>query len=223
MNTSLGACLIMCGMIWSYCKYRNIRFELCNNGDDCVVIMNKCDLDRFSTGLDEWFREMGFNMVVEQPVYDIEKIVFCQTQPIRAGPGILEYIMVRDPRSAIPKDSYCIHNISTRKQISSWMNAVGTGGMSLAGQIPVWQEFYRLYQRSSLPGTVGTDWGWGVKKLSLGMVREYGNILPMSRYSFWLAFGISPDEQECIERVYTSMSVELTHDKDTPRYVLLPL
>jgi len=28
---------------------------------------------------------MGFNMVVEEPVYELEKVVFCQSQPVFDG------------------------------------------------------------------------------------------------------------------------------------------
>lgn len=68
MNTGLGNCLIATCLLVAYCESKSIPFEIANNGDDCVVFTRKEFYGRFSDGLDKWFREMGFNMVVEAPV-----------------------------------------------------------------------------------------------------------------------------------------------------------
>jgi len=127
MNTGLGNCLIMCAMIHSYAAFKGVNIKLANNGDDCVVFMETCDLNTFNTGLHTWFEKMGFNMVAEEPVYNIEEIEFCQTRPVFVGPGITDYIMVRNPHTAICKDTVSITPLDTDKQFRGWLNAVGTG------------------------------------------------------------------------------------------------
>jgi hypothetical protein len=51
---------------------------LANNGDDCVIIIEKRHLKKLDD-LPSWFLTMGFRMEVEKPVYEFEQIEFCQT------------------------------------------------------------------------------------------------------------------------------------------------
>jgi hypothetical protein len=213
MNTALGNCLIMCALVHAYLKIRGIEASLANNGDDCTVIMEAKDVRRFQSGLEEWFLEMGFNMKVEKPVYDLEKIEFCQTHPVFVTGG---YIMVRNFPKALSKDCLSLKQLGSPFVCKSWLDAVGQGGLSLTGGIPVYQEFYRSFIRSSnsisatkrnhnsrqrnrKPDVELTN---GMAWLSAGMQRKYQVVLPKTRYSFWLAFGVTPDEQISLETVY---------------------
>jgi len=109
LNTSLGNCLIMCATIHAFAAKRCIRVELCNNGDDCVVIMESHDLGKFTFGLDRWFEKLGFEIVAEKPVYHFEEIEFCQTHPVLLHDG---WRMVRN-HSAVLTRSYLSHADST--------------------------------------------------------------------------------------------------------------
>lgn len=226
MNTSLGACLIMCGMVYSYSKSVGVDIQLVNNGDDCVVIMEKGDYAKFSAGAPDWFREMGFTMVIEQPVFTFEKIVFCQAQPVYSGPGPSDYIMVRDPRVAIPKDSVCMHPFFTPKEFLGWVKAVGDGGIALAGGMPVWQSFYHMYQRSAV-GVKAHDlhevWGWGVRRMAYGCARTTGPISAKTRASFYWAFDVVPEAQECLERIYEGKTILGSNEPRVASYLTLPL
>lgn len=224
MNTGLGNCVLMCAMFYSYAKSKGVPIELANNGDDCVVFMERTDYDRFVSGLDVWFRELGFNVILENPVYDIEKIVFCQTQPVMLSPG--RYIMVRDPRVAISKDATCVTPLRTEKDFNGWVSAVGVGGLALTPGMPVWQNFYNCLVRSGALGprsNMQTGWGWGVRKLGSGMRIPNAAPSACSRFSFWIAFGISPDEQLCIEKFYDSLLVTYGDNPDVPDFRELPL
>ena len=208
MNTSLGNCVLMCSMIHAYLADRGISAQLANNGDDCVVIMERSDLDRFSLGLGEWFEAMGFNMVVEDPVFDIEGIEFCQTRPVWVGPGALDYLMVRHPKWAIAKDTLSVHPLDTEKMFRGWLDAVGQGGLAMTGGIPIFQDFYSSYIRCGrVLKSMTSGQSWGVRSLGRGMKRVYGPVSPYTRYSFWLAFGVTPDEQQCLERFYSSLVI----------------
>jgi hypothetical protein len=203
MNTSLGNCVLMCCMIFAYAAHVGVKMQLANNGDDCVVIMEACDLDRFSLGLDAWFTAMGFSMVAEAPCYQFEGIEFCQTHPVWVGPNHDDYLMVRHPKWAVAKDTMCVHGYQTPALFRGWMHAVGTGGMAMAGQIPVLQDFYAAYLRSGQHHKASDDaQSWGVRQLSKGMVRGYGVIPAATRASFYWAFGVTPDEQVVLEEFY---------------------
>jgi hypothetical protein len=81
--------------------------------------------------------------------------------------------------------------------------------MAIAGCLPVFQEFYALLIRSGCKRPISEDLlPWNVMQMGKGMDRKYGIITPAARASFYWAFGISPDEQLCLEEHYASMSIK---------------
>lgn len=205
MNTGLGNCLIMSGMVYSYCDSISINYELANNGDDCVVIMESNDLHTFNENLKGWFLEMGFSMTVEAPVYELEEIEFCQTKPIFDGVG---YIMVRNILS-IAKDCVSLVYNDTINSLYSYYRVLGDAGLHLTGGIPVWQNFYRALCKSIPPGKSGhhLQHESGMMNLARRMDRNFSPPTNSARYSFYKAFGISPDQQIDLEKHYDLSSV----------------
>nr|QDH90932.1 MAG: RNA-dependent RNA polymerase [Riboviria sp.] len=213
MNTGLGNCLLMSAMVYSYCKSKCVNIRLANNGDDCVVFMETRDMDRFRNGLEEWFLELGFQIVAEAPVHDFERIEFCQSHPVHDG---YQYTMVRNLRAFV-KDSVSLVPLTSPFTVKSWLAAVGDAGMSLTGGIPIWQEYYSVYQRSSEALTSQkrrrgasrfvdqSAFETGMMMAARGMHRKYGDVSPYARYSFWLAFGITPDHQIALEKQYEAL------------------
>jgi hypothetical protein len=222
MNTSLGNCVLMCMMIKAYSMFCGVNMHLANNGDDCVVFMEKGDLPKFSRSLNRWFREMGFNMVVEEPSYDFEDIEFCQTRPVWDG---TMWVMCRNPWTATAKDSVLLRdpkNVSTAF-LKTWLHAVGTGGLALAGGLPVFQSFYSLMQRSGQLSrknrkgrTVREDYylPWSMREENLRGGRVSGSVTDEARASFYFAFGVTPDEQVALEAHYDSMSIATMRSQD---------
>lgn len=199
MNTSLGNCLIMCSMVKAYLDIKGIKGELANNGDDCVVFLDKTDLASFSEGLFDWFKDMGFSMKIEEPVSEFEKVEFCQTHPVFDGN---RWLMVRNPKAILTKDTVFLEKFQTQKRVLEWMHAVGMGGLRLTGGLPVLQNFYQAYLRYGRPGVVPKDYmSWYMRKQSVGMDRDFGPVSPEARESFHAAFGITPDEQESLEEI----------------------
>lgn len=200
MNTSLGNVLIMCALIYSYMDFSEIReYELANDGDDCVLIIEKRDEEKFYENVILWFERMGFTMKVEPSVSVFEQVDFCQSRPVWTSDG---YIMVLDPVNGLAKQCVSIKPIDNSKLLKRWLATTGIGGMSLAGQIPVWQEFYNHNIRGSEGASIITGdptQSSGFLFLCNGMKRQYGKVHPKTRHSFYLAFGISPAEQIAIE------------------------
>lgn len=209
MNTGLGNCLLMCAMIYSYSKHLGVEVKLANNGDDCVVFMEKRDLQRFMAEVDVYFLDLGFSMEVEKPVFEFEHIVFCQTQPVCSG-VVGEYMMVRDPRVALAKDCVSSTWYPAPRQRLGWMDAVGMGGMAMCGGIPLFQEFYaRLIKDGKFDRKITIVQSWGVRALGKDMVRSYSAITDATRASFYLAFGVTPEEQIETERFYKMSTIKL--------------
>lgn len=206
LNTSLGNCLIMCGCIFAYAAERDVEVELANNGDDCVVFMERRDLSRFSAGLAGWFRDCGFSMVAEEPVYQFEEIEFCQTKPVLLNG---KWRMVRNHTAVLRKDPMCLIAIQNDKVFKKWMGGVGRCGAHLARGVPVQQHFYDVFVRHGLEcsdamlETIYKNSGMRTRLQSLEMIPD--EITPQARVSYYYAFGILPDEQVAIEQNFSHM------------------
>lgn len=224
MNTALGNCLIMCALVFAYCHSKGIRnFSLANNGDDCVVIFERRFLPRFSEGLKEWFKEMGFQMKVEDPVYEFEKIEFCQTHPVCDGFG--NCVLVRNAPYSLTKDSIAIKPLDSVQGWAKWLRSVAEGGLALTGGLPVSQNYYRCLMRaaSKIPGYnkrskfLDPSLETGLVAFSKGMNRKFCTPSDYSRYSYWLAFGITPDQQKHLEDYFDNFELQYNpQSRDCP-------
>lgn len=200
MNTGLGNCLIMCALLWQLRQELGIRFELANNGDDCVVILEEDDVQRFLFGLEAWFLRYGFTMKVEEPVRVFEQIEFCRMHPVNAGDA---WVMVRNPLSAIKRDCTTILSLANIAAIEKWWYAIGVGGLSITGGIPCFQAMYEQFAMHGKPGNCHNDtWLSDTGFMRLRSDRTSRVVLPETRYSFWLAFGITPDAQVEFEKSF---------------------
>lgn len=208
MNTSSGNCLLMCAMVWVYVNDRNINAKLINNGDDCVVFMESTDLLRFQDGLREQFLAWGFNMKVEDPVYELEKIEFCQAHPIHVGAN--NYVMVRNLEAALSKDSVALIQAQNKHSVASWCASVGEAGSALYGGIPVLGAMSEAFARQ---GERKGKWEVTYEKsgrdfLARGMNRRGLPVLPETRLSYYIAFGLLPDEQVQMEHYFGTWGVQ---------------
>lgn len=196
-NTGLGNCLLMCTMVWTYLQSIGVRARLLNNGDDCVLLLEKAELYKLD-GLTQYFLELGFTMEREDPVYTFEQIVFCQCQPINDGRG---WIFVRSPRRAIAKDLTTVTPLLSEGEYNSYRRSVGLGGLALCGGIPIMESFYRMFIRGTGEGDrrkAVVDWFW--TDASRGMSpRHTFEITDEARASFYLATGYTCEEQLNIE------------------------
>jgi len=201
INTGMGNCLIMSSIVLAYCAEKGITARLSNNGDDCVVMCEAGDLDRFD-GLGQWFLDFGFTLTREQPCYHLEEVEFCQFHPVRLSTG---WRMVRNPFTAMSKDCVSLVGWSTPGEVEAWAHTVGTCGLSLCSGVPVWEAWYRRLVRLGMVATDGlvervndcgaAHWARGCS----GAVVD-----DEARYSFWRAFGILPDHQVALEAEYAA-------------------
>lgn len=213
MNTALGNCLIMCAMVWAYGQDRGVPIKLMNNGDDCVVFMEEEDLPTFLHGLEQWFLELGFRMVAEPPVFEIEEIEFCQMHPINTVNG---WTMVRNIPVVLHKDSLCLLPLRNEREMREWLGAIGECGLALTHGVPILSAFYGAYRGN---GTVRTKFGEqlllhsGARMLGYGIDRKEEAISPEARYGVWKAWGILPDHQVALEKEYAGMRVDYSNDR----------
>lgn len=201
INTGMGNCLIMSSIVLAYFDSKNLVARLANNGDDCVVVLERCDLKQLD-GVDEWFRDFGFKLTREDPVNCFERIEFCQTQPVMVGDA---WRMVRNPWTAMSKDCVSLLGWSTEMEFNTWRDAIGKCGYELTCGVPVWQSFYEAISHTGqLNGGVERIYDSGLGYMATGVRRA--KITPAGRVSFWRAFGITPDLQLAMENSWPGIT-----------------
>jgi hypothetical protein len=209
-------------MVYCFIEHLGIKASLVDDGDDCVLFTESKFTSRVLEGIEGFFQPLGFKLTVEEPVYVLEHVVFCQSQPVWDGQ---QYIMVRDPRTALAKDCVSLKPLTDVKTTTKWLSAVSKGGLSLTGRIPVWQNFYRLLLKESRGAKPLTDptLETGLVMLAKGMKREFGVCSSQTRMSFFQAFNITPDEQEAIENYYDTSNFTAEQAESCWKQVMLPL
>lgn len=195
MNTGMGNCLLMCAMMWAFARMLNIKARLANNGDDCVLFCERSHLPRIQAACDTFFREFGFVMEVEEPVFEFEKVSFCQTQPVNAG----GWVMCRVPMTVMDKDLVSVLDLPNCFQ--KWAMAIGECGGALCAGVPVLQSFYQMLRRHGKAGkTQNHPWmDSGFAMLRGDMALKVCAVTPEARFTFWKAFGMLPDLQTAVE------------------------
>lgn len=104
--------------------------------------------------------------------------------------------MVRRPDVCFTKDVCIVRGGMTPARLQRWLYAQHDGGLSLAGDCPVLGAFYNQFPTGDRAGE-HSEYD-DAHKFKAG--KQCGAITPTARYSFWMAFGLTPDEQVAIER-----------------------
>lgn len=208
MNTALGNCLLMCAMVWAFCEAKGIKARLANNGDDCMIFMRRKDEAHFREGFSEWMLEMGFAMVLEPSVYELEKVEFCQANPIHLGGG--KWRMVRAPNRSLAKDAYSVLSLGSGAALNKHCSMLGQCGLSLNSGVPILQSYFQALIRAG-GGATGKDcpqYETGMFNLAKGMSSNASPVTEEARFSFYLAFGVTPDDQISREAWYDSWTLD---------------
>ena len=205
MNTALGNVLIMCACIWSWCHDNQVTgFRLINNGDDSVLIISKRFLPILAT-MAEWFGHVGFLMKIGDTTEVFEQIKFCQTQPVWDG---TQWIMCRDPRTVLQKDAHSLLPLDNETNMRGWLASVGDCGLSLAGNLPIFNEYYSWMRRQGVHNRVADhpSLETGMMWLAKGLSPKYSEPTIETRVSFWRAFGLDGTDQRQWEGFYRNLN-----------------
>lgn len=203
MNTSTGNVLLMCSMIYCFMRQYGIKYELVNNGDDCVLVFESdwyAQHPNFTPELREWFLSAGFNMQVEAPVYTLEHIEFCQTKPVFDGK---RYVAVRGGWKNISKDHHSTKPLTDEISYKRWSTSVGIGGLRMYGNMPILGAHYKSMCFDVPEITNDPLQDSGRKYLGAGMKLSYCTPTLEARVSYWEAYGVIPSDQILFEHNYT--------------------
>lgn len=156
--------------------------------------------------LPSYFDKLGLIMKMEDPVFDIENIEFCQTHPVFDGKV---WRMVRNVDSSRSKDAFSLKDLSNPSVYARMLRSLGDCGMSCAYGMPVLQQYYTAMIRSG-SGRLLEDpqFETGLFWLTKGLPSH--NAVPITdeaRDSFAAAFGISPNLQYQLEAWYDGLDL----------------
>jgi hypothetical protein len=213
MNTALGNCLIMSGLMFGLQQATGVSFEVADDGDDCVIICERGDAERLQSAIPDHFLSAGFTMEVSATVGRFEEIEFCQCHPVLTPVGPL---MVRNPVKVLGTDmaGRKLWHVKPQEMLA----LVGYGGGHLSPGIPVLQAFYKAL-RTHKPDAKFMDADTGFMRmvqLTLASTKRSLDRVPeapiddATRVSFWHAFGIPPDQQVAIEEKLAAMAIPLS-------------
>lgn len=214
MNTALGNCVIMMSMVIGvFTRFlSHIKYDLFDDGDDCLVIVEREFLDLVSETLIIQFHNMGHVLKVENVAYKIEHVQWCQSHPVLMQNG--KYKFVRNPIKTMANDLVSPKLLSGNGKVH--VRAVGLCELALNLGVPVLQNYALALIRNSEGAKLRLD---DDMSLYLRARREISNfdsrvetlepkeISFETRKSFEEAFGIPVMKQIDIEQELDKWSI----------------
>ncbi|APG76526.1 hypothetical protein 1 [Hubei tombus-like virus 10] len=147
MNTSLVGVSMVSSIMYTLFKERlDVPYRFVDAGDDCTVILDKRNADRFLCEVRKIFGEVGFAITIGPPSVELEQIEFCQGHPVLVGSS---YTMVRNAKDAAIKDATSLQPMDSLREMAVWMEAVAKCGIASHGGVPIASSLYRCYARNS--------------------------------------------------------------------------
>jgi len=165
-----------------------------NDGDDGVLIVEDKYRALVLGKFKQYFLQFGFTMKLEGIAEEMEQVEFCQARPIEVSKGMWRF--VRDPTICLSKDSLTLKRCVDVDQLSSLRNAIGWCGAALAGDVPIFCEFYKKMICGKFEETEILS---GMQMLAKRMEPRFSQPSVEARVSFWRAYGITPDAQVALE------------------------
>lgn len=209
INTGLGNKILMCAMVHAFLKEVGVQASLANNGDDCVLFCEKGDFHQINDSLQKWFLCRGFNMVVEEPVELLERVVFCRSQPVCVANN---WVMVRQLGS-LSRDCFSTQDWSIEKTYKDAMNALGQCNGIINDGVPVHmaqaQRMYReggsrKFRLEALHKQMEYSWR---ERLGGRVSLDWSEVQDSTRMSYFRAFGITPHVQRIVESYFADATM----------------
>ncbi len=207
MNTSLGNVTIMCGLMYAYFEEKKLlgKISLLNDGDDCVIIMDKRNLAWFQKDMEDWFLRVGITMCYDGIYTALEAVEFCQAHPVFDEE--VGYRLVPRPTKRLYSDLVTTKKIGSKKVYKKWLGAVAGCGQAMSSGLPIFQSFYHWVGRGATPyiPEQGSVYHKYRQELTDRMIPRTREPSMAERISFYFAFDVTPDEQKMVENYYSQL------------------
>lgn len=224
MNTALGNCILMCLMVIDYCSFFGIRqYDILDDGDDCLLIISRCWLNRVVQTLHDHFLTYGHEVRIEQIATAPQFVSWCQSSPIEFLPH--QWKFVRDPFKTMSCDligAKWAASIQARRRL---LSSIGFCELVLNLGVPVLQEYALALIRASEGCSILTKGDFYGSSLAIRAMRELrifnakhlDDIKPYAitqtaRISFARAFDVPVDTQIHMEEALRKWTIKLEGD-----------
>lgn len=217
MNTAIGNIVIMLLMVMAVMRFmlQILKWDVLDDGDDFVLIVEEDDVDHLMAELPGRFLEFGMEMKMDSPARGIHEVEFCQSKIIEFAMG--KYKFVRDFRTVISRATSGVRNWDNQSYRSRTIHAIGTCELVLGLGVPVLQSYALCLLRNSRgdkdPVRHAPDGirARAMRDAALIGIKDLTNvgpqpIQPCARDSFFLAFGLSPVEQVRLEKYFEQVT-----------------
>lgn len=147
-TTALGNCLLMCMMVALWIFAMRIRkWDLVDDGDDAIIIMESNDWERVQGTLLSFFLEMGHELDIEGVARSLEEIVFCQSRLVQLEQD--RWVFVRNPSKVMSQTCAGTKWMDTETGRKRYLRSVGLGELMMNAGVPVLQSYALALLRAS--------------------------------------------------------------------------
>lgn len=202
MNTALGNCLIMAIMIGTatkICKISPNKFDCFIDGDDTLLFIDKSQ-ENLLTQFVEILTRFGHEVKLENRSEVLENVIHCQAQPVKLATG---YRMVQTPTRHLSRYLVSVKNFpKSHSKCLEYLRQLGLCSLACHDGVPI---FHALANKLIQSGTSSDKLKMSGKlyqaSREINSEREFNlDIHFDTRISFWMAFGISPEDQILYEQ-----------------------
>lgn len=193
-NTSCGNNLLMACMMAAFCNNVGIKYQMLDNGDDCVIIVELKDLKIVNNNISNFFSGCGFTIKVETVAFRFEDIKFCQMSPYYNN-------MIRNHHRILSR--FAVIPSAYANNPGEYLLSVAMCEMSLNNNVPITHEvMYEVYlkykDKYHFNPTVLNSFKADYYNYSINLKKtifEKPQISSEDRIYFYQNSGISPDRQ----------------------------
>lgn len=217
MNTAIGNCVLMIGMLSSVMRELDVSWDLLDDGDDCLLFVEEDDLQHVLQVLPREFLEFGMELRVDKVASSIEEVVFCQGHPVLVGK---HYVMAPEPSKVLSQTLCGLRFGLSRRLDRAMTGTLGVAYSNLYSGVPILAEFSKCLVR----------WGGSPSKFAWedeSQRFKYTHWCSMkkctveepdgaARESFHKAYGIDPGQQVQVERELRGMVLKFPNYVDRP-------
>jgi hypothetical protein len=202
MNTALGNCVLMLSMmIGIFEKELRVPYDLLDDGDDCLLIIEELDADRVIERLPGLVLSMGHELKIENVAKSIGDVEWCHSKPVYDGQ---KWKFVRNPFKVMSSCLVGTRWLSVPPRVRlEYLAGLGQCEAALNCGVPVLQEYARALIRNSQGARVRFDTSSNEWWRYIRELRNKGSdvITDDARISFANAFGVSETQQYMYESV----------------------
>ncbi len=209
MNTALGNCVLMIAMIVGAMEHLGVYFDLFDDGDDCLLIVESADLEKVLGELPKLMLSCGHELKIEHVASEMADVEWCQSKPVFDG---VKWKFVRNPFKVMSCALVGTRWLNVPKNVRlEYLSGIAQCELTLNAGVPVLEEYARALLRNSHGAnprfdTNSGEWWRYVRELRY---RGPSEITHDARLSFAVAFGVTVEEQFGMEQYLRSWNFEV--------------